>query len=71
MTDTGRVSKTSNEPVTVGGNNDIGSSLASSVFTAQRAVFRDAAKSFGDTRLSKVYDGKLLRRIEVTKVGTL
>lgn len=72
LTDTGRVSKTSNEPVTVGGNNgDIGSSLASSVFTAQRAVFRDAAKSFGDTRLSKVYDGKLLRRIEVTKVGTL
>lgn len=70
LTDTGRVSKTSNEPV-IGGNNDIGSSLASSVFTAQRAVFRDAAKTFGDTRLDKMYDGKLLRRIEVTKVGTL
>ena len=71
LTDTGRVSKTSNEPVTVDGNNNIGSSLASSVFTAQRAVFRDAAKTFGDTRLDKLYDGKLLRRIEVTKVGTL
>lgn len=47
------------------------SSLASSVFTAQRKVFRDAAKTFGDTRLDKVYDGKLLRRIEVTKVGVL
>ena len=47
------------------------SSLASSVFTAQRKVFRDAAKTFGDTRLDKVYDGKLLRRVEVTKVGNL
>ena len=65
LTDTGRVSKTTNEPVSDGG------SLASSVFTAQRAVFRDAAKTFGDTRLDKVYDGKLLRRVEVTKVGIL
>ena len=66
LTDTGRVSKTTkNESVSDGG------SLASSVFTAQRAVFRDAAKTFGDTRLDKVYDGKLLRRIEVTKVGVL
>ena len=75
LTDTGRVSRTTNEPVTVGGG-DIGGSLASSklastVFTAQRAVFRDAAKTFGDTRLGKVYDGKILRRIEVTKVGVL
>ena len=47
------------------------SSLTSSVFTAQRKIFRDVAKTFGDTRLDKVYDGKLLRRIEVTKVGVL
>ncbi len=47
------------------------SSLTSSVFTAQRKVFRDAAKVLRDTRLDKVYDGKLLRRIEVTKVGLL
>ena len=66
LTDTGRVSKTTNEP----SGGDVGS-LASSVFTAQRAVFRDAAKTFGDTRLDKVYDGKLLRRVEVTKVGIL
>ncbi|KAL3772947.1 hypothetical protein ACHAW5_009638 [Stephanodiscus triporus] len=45
--------------------------LASGVFAAQRRVFRDAARTFGDSRLDKVYDGKLLRRIEVTKVGTL
>ena len=69
LTDTGRVSTTTNEPVSVGG--DVGGSLASSLFTAQRAVFRDAAKTFGDSRLDKVYDGKLLRRVEVTKVGLL
>ena len=66
LTDTGRVSKTTtNEQASVGGD------LASSMFTAQRAVFRDAAKTFGDTRLDKVYDGKLLRRVEVTQVGVL
>ena len=69
LTDSGTVSRTTNEPVTVGG--DVSGSLASSVFTAQRKVFRDAAKTFGDSRLDKVYDGKLLRRIEVTKVGML
>ena len=66
LTDGGTVSKTSDElGVSPGG------SVASSVFTAQRRVFRDAAKTFGDTRLERVYDGKLLRRIEVTKVGLL
>lgn len=65
LTDEGRVSTTANEPVNAGG------SLASSVFTAQRMIFRDAAKTFGDSRLEKVYDGKFLRRIEVTKVGVL
>eukprot|EP00578_Thalassiosira_sp_NH16_P015230 CAMPEP_0181117908 /NCGR_PEP_ID=MMETSP1071-20121207/22787_1 /TAXON_ID=35127 /ORGANISM="Thalassiosira sp., Strain NH16" /LENGTH=388 /DNA_ID=CAMNT_0023202355 /DNA_START=85 /DNA_END=1252 /DNA_ORIENTATION=+ len=69
LTDTGMVSMTANEPLNVGG--DIGGKLASTVFTTQRKVFRDAAKTFGDTRLEKVYDGKLLRRIEVTKVGVL
>jgi len=69
LTDNGVVSRTSTteEAVTVGG----GSSLASSVFTAQRSIMRDAAKTFGDSRLEKVYDGKLLRRVEVTKVGVL
>ena len=59
------VSRTSNEPVNVG--EDVCGSLASNVLAAQRAIFRDAAKTFGD----KVYDGKVLHRIEVTKVGVL
>ena len=67
MTSDGLVSKTSNEQVNVGG----GTAVASSLFTAQRRVFRDAAKTFGDTRLDRLPDGKLLRRIEVTQVGSL
>lgn len=67
MTSDGLVSKTSNEPVSVGG----GTAVASSLFTAQRRVFRDAAKTFGDTRLDRLPDGKLLRRIEVTQVASL
>ncbi len=67
MTSDGLVSKTSNEPVNVGG----GTAVASSLFTAQRRVFRDAAKTFGDTRLDRLPDGKLLRRVEVTQVGSL
>ena len=46
-------------------------SIASSVFAAQREVFRGAAKSFGDTRLDKIYEGKLLRKVMVTKVDVL
>lgn len=38
------------------------------VFNAQRDFFRKAAKSLGDTRVSKLYPGKLLRRVEVTNV---
>jgi cyclophilin family peptidyl-prolyl cis-trans isomerase len=44
---------------------------AQAVFNAQRDFFRKAAKSLGDTRLEKVYEGKLLRRVEVTQVGFL
>jgi len=46
-------------------------SLASTVFAKQREVFRGAAKSFGDTRLEKIYEGKLLRKVMVTKVDML
>jgi len=46
-------------------------SVATSVFNAQREFFRGAAKSFGDDRVSKLYDGKLLRRVEVLQVGVL
>jgi len=45
--------------------------VAQAVFAAQRSFFRSTAKSFGDSRLEKVYDGKLLRRVEVTQAGIL
>ena len=45
--------------------------VATSVFNAQRQFFRGAAKSLGDTRVDKVYEGKLMRRMEVTQVGRL
>ena len=45
--------------------------VATSVYNAQREFFRGAAKSVGDTRVSKLYDGKLLRRTEVLRVGVL
>jgi cyclophilin family peptidyl-prolyl cis-trans isomerase len=44
---------------------------AGAIFSAQRSFFRGTAKALGDTRLDKVYDGKLLRRIEVVRVGRL
>lgn len=68
LTDSGKVSRTDMNDA---GDEGVGGSLASSLFTAQRKVFRDAAKTFGDSRLDKVYDGKLLRRIDVSKVGLL
>lgn len=49
---------------------DVGG-VATSVFNAQRDFFRGAAKSVGDTRVSKLYEGKLLRRTEVMQVGKL
>jgi len=43
--------------------------VAKTVFNAQREFFRGAAKSIGDDRVGKLYDGKLLRRMEVLQVG--
>ena len=43
-------------------------SAAQSVFAAQRSLFKSTAQVLGDTRLDKVYPGKLLRRVEVTRV---
>lgn len=48
---------------------DLVQDAAKAVFDAQRGFFRGAAKSFGDGRVSKIYEGKLLRRVEVTQVG--
>lgn len=44
---------------------------AQAIFNAQRTLFRKAAKSVGDTRIDKVFEGKLLRRVEVTQVGLM
>jgi hypothetical protein len=44
---------------------------ATAVYNAQRDFFRKTAQSFGDTRVSKLYPGKLLRRVEVTRVTKL
>jgi cyclophilin family peptidyl-prolyl cis-trans isomerase len=45
--------------------------VAASIFNSQREFFRGAAKTLGDSRADKVYEGKLLRRVEVTKVGMI
>ena len=45
--------------------------VAKTVFNAQREFFRGAAKSMGDDRVGKLYDGRLLRRMEVLQVGRL
>lgn len=45
--------------------------VAKTVFNAQQEFFRGAAKSIGDDRVGKLYNGKLLRRIEVLQVGRL
>eukprot|EP00527_Entomoneis_sp_CCMP2396_P008946 CAMPEP_0198147160 /NCGR_PEP_ID=MMETSP1443-20131203/33508_1 /TAXON_ID=186043 /ORGANISM="Entomoneis sp., Strain CCMP2396" /LENGTH=421 /DNA_ID=CAMNT_0043811345 /DNA_START=162 /DNA_END=1427 /DNA_ORIENTATION=+ len=50
---------------------DVVDDAAAAIFQAQRYFFRSAAKSFGDSRIEKVYEGKLLRRVEVTQVGSL
>jgi len=44
---------------------------ASAVYRMQRDFFRGAAKNLGDDRVDKLVAGKLLRRVEVTRVGLL
>jgi cyclophilin family peptidyl-prolyl cis-trans isomerase len=54
------------------GYDDFGTgAVAKTVFDAQRNLFRGAAKSIGDDRVAKLYDGKLMRRMEVLQVGRL
>jgi len=52
-------------------DNRVQEELAAKVFSTQKEFFRGAAKTFGDTRLDNVYEGKFLRRVEVTRVGVL
>ena len=42
--------------------------VSSSVYSFQKEIFRGAAKTFGDSRLTSVFEGKILRRIEVTSI---
>jgi len=56
-------------PGAVGREDTAMETVAAGVFNAQRDFFRSAASSFGDTRVGKVYEGKLLRRVEVVKVA--
>ena len=62
-----------NQPVADSNNNskDVVGEVATRVFKAQRDFFRGAAQSVGDTRVTKLYEGKLLRRVEVMQVGNL
>ena len=41
---------------------------AASIYKTQRDFFKSTAQTFGDTRLAKVYPGKFLRRVQVTRV---
>jgi cyclophilin family peptidyl-prolyl cis-trans isomerase len=52
-------------------NNTLLDEAATAVFAAQRDFFRSTAKRLGDSRLDKVYEGKLLRRVEITQAGVL
>lgn len=56
-------------PFVTGKSLDKTGSVASNVWAAQNAYFRGLAKSLGDTRVQKTFPGKLLRRVEITKVG--
>ena len=46
-------------------------SVSDSVFTFQKTLFRSAAQTIGDTRLEGLYEGKLLRKVDVTRVGII
>lgn len=50
-------------------NNPAVGEVASSFYSFQKDLFRSAAKTFGDTRLDNIYEGKILRRVEVTSVS--
>lgn len=44
-------------------------SLKDEVFTMQKEFFRGLAKGVGDSRLGELYEGKFLRKVDVTRVG--
>jgi cyclophilin family peptidyl-prolyl cis-trans isomerase len=52
-------------------DNTVIDDLAGKIYATQKDFFRSAAKTLGDSRLDKLYEGKLLRRVDVTRVGLL
>ncbi|GMH60637.1 hypothetical protein TrST_g7541 [Triparma strigata] len=46
-------------------------SLKDEVFTMQKEFFRGLAKGVGDSRLDELYEGKFLRKVDVTRCGLL
>ena len=59
------------QTTTVPTSDDATVRTAQAVFRAQQGFFQQTAKALGDTRIDKVYAGKLLRRVEVTQVQVL
>ena len=45
--------------------------LAAEIYRAQKDAFRGAARAIGDGRANSVFPGKILRRVEVTRVQLL
>ena len=58
-------------PVPMDRDETVADDAAAAIYALQRDFFRGAAKNFGDTRIDNVFEGKLLRRVEVTQVGML
>jgi cyclophilin family peptidyl-prolyl cis-trans isomerase len=54
-----------------GETTSVAEDAAQAVYAAQRNFFRRAAQTFGDARVDKVFEGKILRRVEVTQVGLI
>ena len=52
-------------------NSVISQKVAAEIFEKQKKFFRNAAKAVGDSRIDNIYEGKFLRRVDVTQAGIL
>jgi len=55
----------------VSNDQSITEKIAADIFQKQKNFFRGAAKAAGDTRIDSIYEGKFLRRVDVTQVGQM
>jgi len=55
----------------VSNDQSITEKVAADIFQKQKNFFRGAARAAGDTRIDSIYEGKYLRRVDVTQVGQL